>query len=170
MAYPPAGSRPAQQPPQPWPSTVQQPQPAVGGGKVRPQLPRFVDQMRILLWFQFFLTLVLFLAVLIGIGTISDAYDDSFEANQQLQDHLFVLLLLLLGTTLIQALSAGLVRRGWAIVAPLILLSQVAVVVDLFWSLWIGTFGAFGATLLVLLGGWILADLFRGEVRRYLLG
>ncbi len=136
MAYPPAGSRPAQQPPQPWPSTVQQPQPAVGGGKVRPQLPRFVDQMRILLWFQF----------------------------------LFVLLLLRLGTTLIQALSAGLVRRGWAIVAPLILLSQVAVVVDLFWSLWIGTFGAFGATLLVLLGGWILADLFRGEVRRYLLG
>lgn len=170
MAYPPAGPQSTSQP-QAWAPGQQGVPPQQGGrgsGRSRPSLPRLVDQMRVLLWFQFFLTLVLFLAVLIGTASINDVYGDS--GSTRLEDHLWTLMLMLLGTTVIQALAAGLLRHGWAVLAPLVLVSQLAVLADLGWCLYIGTFGAFGACLLVLLGGWILADLFRGEVRRYLFG
>src|SRR5690348_6533203 len=119
MAYPPASSQP--QFSAPGQQGVPPQRGSRGSGRSRPSLPRLVDQMRLLLWFQFFLTLVLFLAVLIATASINDVYGD--VANTRLEDRLWTLMLMLLGTTVIQALAAGLLRHGWAVLAPLVLVS-----------------------------------------------
>lgn len=170
MAFPPAAGPHVSVPPTaPHPSV---PPTAAPGRASRRPLPRLVDQMRILLWFQFFVTLVTFLGVLIGTMLITntqlDATSDEYASTVHLEHQLAVLLLAMAGTLILQALSAGLLRFGWVVHFPLIVLAQLAVLAELGYTLWLGNFGALGAALLVLLGIWIMANLIRGEVRRYL--
>ncbi len=146
---------------------------AATSGKAKLRLPRLVDQLRILLWFQFYLTLILMLAVTIVLGLtnehdIGDPYT-GYDAVEQQESRLFVLLLLLLGTSILLALSAGLLRFGWVLHFPLIVLAELAVVTALGWTLVVGTVFGIGTALLLLFGGWVLVDLFRAEVRAYLL-
>jgi hypothetical protein len=138
--------------------------------RVRPQLPRLVDQMRILTWFQFYLTLVaLVVAIILGAVLSHRPYlgtDDPFE--QQL-DRVQELMLVLTGTAILLAVTAALVRRGFAVAFPMVILAEMAVLVEVWLAARAGIVLGVVVALLVILGGWILVDLFRREVRTFLL-
>jgi hypothetical protein len=140
--------------------------------RIRPQLPRLVDQMRILTWFQFHLTLVT-LVVAIVLGAVLSGHDLSYTSvddpvARQL-GRVEVLILVLAGTAILLAVAAALVRRGFMVAFPLVILAEVAVLVDVGLAVRTGVILGLVAVLLLILGGWILADLFRREVRTFLI-
>ncbi len=137
----------------------------------RPSPPRLVDQTRILLWFQFHLTLVsllvtMFLAVLVEKHT--HGYDADPVLEQRLT-RLELLLLLLAATALVLAVAAATVRRGWWIGWPLAVLAEVAVLVDAALSWRAGVIVGLILALLLLLAVWTSVNLCRPELLRQLL-
>lgn len=140
--------------------------------RARPQLPTRVDQMRILTWFQCHLTLVT-LVVSIIVAAILSTHDlSSVGADDPIErqlDHTAVLILALPATAILLAVTAALVRRGFAIAFPLVILCELAVLVDVGLAFRTGIVLSVVTLLLVVLGGWILSNLFRREVRAFLL-
>ncbi|WP_203921979.1 hypothetical protein [Rugosimonospora africana] len=140
--------------------------------RTRPELPRRVDQMRILTWFQCHLTLVT-LVVSVIVGAIvsgrelsSTGADDPVE--RQL-GHIEVLILALPATAILLAITAALVRRGFAVAFPLVILCELAVLVDVGLALRAGVVLSIVTLLLVILGAWIVSNLVRREVWAFLL-
>jgi hypothetical protein len=146
---------------------------APGSRRLRQQLPRLVEQMRILTWFQFHLTLVTLLVAIVIAATLSSRRLANFGVGgdpiEQQLERVEVLCLALTGTAILLAVTAALVRRGFAVAFPLVLLAEVAVLVDVALAAGAGIVLRVVVVLLVILGVWILVDLFRREVWTFLL-
>jgi hypothetical protein len=156
--------------------------------RVKRQLPRPVEQIRILTWFQFHLSVVFLIVAIVAAAILSGQggrpflmYDDSARRGLAAVEPL---MLALAGSAVLLATAAFLLRRGWAVALPLVFLAEVAVVVDVWLAVRAGlvastTLGALTilfaivlglvSALLVILGGWIVARFFSGEVRTFLL-
>jgi hypothetical protein len=126
--------------------------------------------MRILLWFQFFLAVIETGALLVG-GVIlsgrADAFGPAGDAADKRLGEVSVLLLLTLGTAILLAICASLVRRRRIALYSLVVVAEFAILAGLGYSLYIGLFAGLAALLLVLLGAWILVDLFHRDVRAF---
>ncbi len=134
-----------------------------GVRKPRPERPRLVEQLRILLWFQMHLTLLGLLVVLIVAGTFSN-----IRLAHHFVDQLLRMALLLVGIAVALPLCARLLRRGWFWAYPVILAIEAAVIFVIVQAVAFGLVGTLLVLLYAALTGWILADLCRREVRAYL--
>jgi hypothetical protein len=136
------------------------------------ELPRLVDQVRALLWFQMALSLI-GLLVTIVIGGIVSRQDlivlDTAAANRldALERRLFLIMAALIVIAVIVAVSAKLLWRGWKWVYVLTVLAEALAVAVVLAAVVSGLAGGLIVLLYAALTGWILVDLFRGEVLRY---
>ncbi len=154
---------------------------------VKRQLPRQLEQIRILTWFQFHLS-VLSMLVALAAGVLqSGQADRAFLMTDQSARRgaaaMLLLLLVLGGTAVFLGVAAATASRGWAIAFPLVILAELAVLVDVWLTVraWLASevlgaltvlFGVlFGVVcvLLIALGGWIAARLLHREVLTFLL-
>jgi hypothetical protein len=135
-------------------------------------LPRLVDQARVLLWFQALLSVVGFAVVLMTAVLIFPNRPPALDVEpdpglRRLSDLMFQMMMLFVAIAVVAGICATLLWRGWKWVYLLALLAQagaVAVVAEGFLT---GLGGGLAALLYAGLAAWILADLFRGEVLRY---
>jgi hypothetical protein len=134
-------------------------------GRAARLLPRLVDQLRILLWFQMYLTLIGVLAVTLDLGIFGSALTASYDNSWA--DSLFATMLALILVAILLAISAKLTRRGWMWVYALIVLTELAVVAVIMFAARIGVGAVLFGVLYGGLTGWVIADLCRGEVRRH---
>jgi hypothetical protein len=140
--------------------------------RVRPPLPRLVEQVRLLLWMQMFLSLIGLLVAIIGAYYVDRrklmGIGDSYSRLRGLEDRIELLLLGFFAVAVLLAVCAPLVRRRWPPVHVLVLAVEVLAVVVIALAVRVGL----AATILVIvyaaLTAWIVVDLFRGEVLRYL--
>jgi hypothetical protein len=135
--------------------------------KPKPTLPRLVEQLRILLWFQMHLTLIGLLIVLAAVGFVASVRHVQLDSG--VVEQLLLSMLLLVGTAVFLAICAALVRRRWVLVYPLIVLVEVAVIVNIVRAVASGLVGFLLVLVYAALTGWVIADLSRREVRVYLL-
>ena len=139
-------------------------------------LPRLVDQLRILLWFQFYLTLINTLAVFgymaIVDGHRRDSYDDliAWELFTQREEQVVAVALIMLGSAIVLAICARLARHRSVVLYPFVIVAELGVLYGLIRAIQAEVYAGIGVALVVLLGGWILTDLFRGEVGAFLRG
>jgi hypothetical protein len=141
-----------------------------------PELPRLVEQLRILLWMQMHLTVLGFLAAVLLVGFVSNYRDGALP--RETEDWLMLTMgLQLVAAVLLATCAALLRRRRWKVVHLLALAAEamvIAIVVRAFAQAFIGLLTQTGLFTWVLmpiyaaLTGWILVDLFRGEVLRHL--
>jgi hypothetical protein len=136
--------------------------------KPKPELPRLVEQLRILLWFQLHLTLLGLLVLLIWLGTHRRA-GLYHGADREFDDQLARGLLLLAGIAVVLPVCVKLLRPGWFWAYLFILAVEAAVIVVIVGAVTSGLAGTLLALLYAAVTGWILVDLFRREVRAYLL-
>jgi hypothetical protein len=142
-----------------------------------PELPRLVDQVRILLWFQMYLSLIGVVAVLIWAAIVEKRrlviFEDAgysgvtypaYSRLTDLRDQLLFAMAALVVVAVVLAVCAKLLRRGWKWVYLLILATQAVVVAIIVRGVTSGWTGGLLVLLYAALTGWILADLFRGEV------
>jgi hypothetical protein len=144
----------------------------------RPPLPRLVEQMRVLLWLQFFVTLLNTLPLFLFEWILQGREDDAFRAGgfdnpaywfwSDRADLVGRLALAVLGTAVLLAICAGLTRQGWIVLYPLIIVAEAAVVASLVWLVLDSVYVGMGVTLALAFGGWALTDLFRGQTRRFI--
>jgi O-antigen/teichoic acid export membrane protein len=135
----------------------------------RPELPRLVEQLRILLWFQMHLTVLALTILMCLVGYFSDIRDYIPDEVVMLRITAAVGLLVVIAALL--ATCAGLLRRWrWAAIYVLIVLTEVMAVVAV--GLALATGFVISALLLpyVALVSWIVVNLARREVRAYLWG
>lgn len=135
----------------------------------RPELPRLVEQLRILLWFQMHLTVLALTILMCLVGYFSDIRDYIPDEVVMLRITAAVGLLVVIAALL--ATCAGLLRRWrWAAIYVLIVLTEVMTVVAV--GLALATGFVISALLLpyVALVSWIVVNLARREVRAYLWG
>lgn len=141
--------------------------------RARPALPRLVDQLRLLLWFQFYVTLLTLVPIMIVAGLTANASASTLlttdSVDQRIVERLSLALVVLAGVAILLAICAGTVRRGWIVLYPLILLTEVAVGGMLVLLLAEGIYSGLYLLLTVAFGVWAVIDLCRGEVRGYLL-
>lgn len=127
--------------------------------------------MRILIWFQFYLTLftMVVAAVVASIleGHVPSVVTPNDPIEHQAARAVWLVLLLACGAILL-AIAAASVRRGFLIAFPIVILAELALLVNLGIAVFVGIVVGITAALLIILGGWIVADLFRGEVRTFL--
>jgi hypothetical protein len=143
--------------------------------RIRPTLPRLVDQMRILLWFQFYLLLLSaipsFIYGAIMQGQQEQYYGDimGWEIFENRATAAITAGFATVGVGVLSAICAGLVRRRKVAVVlyPLVLATEALVIVVLARDVRDGLYAGLGAVLSLALGGWILVDLFRGETLAY---
>jgi hypothetical protein len=146
----------------------------------RPELPRLVEQVRVLLWFQMHLTLLALLVTLLVFGITHSALEvDQSDAVVQTLLGLTVLAIAL-------GVSSRLVRHRWPPVLLLVVLTEAGVV----WFIVRAVAGGVVRVLLhrsaaepladmissnllallyVVFTGWTIVNLFRREVWGYLL-
>lgn len=139
--------------------------------RVRPELPRLVEQTRILTWFQFYVALLILLVQLIVLGTTPEpnGLGDAYDQYQQLTDMLAMLMLTLVATSVLLGTAAAFLRRGFAIALLLAILAEATVAVDIWFAARVGVLSTALVVLLAILGCWITINLFRGEVLRFVL-
>ncbi len=118
------------------------------------QLPRLVDQLRILLWFQMHLSLIGLIVVFVWAYFVDKQRQITFDSALRAQvsrteNRLFLTMGALILVAVLLAICAKLLWRGWK------------------WVYLAGLDGALLVLLYAALTGWILVDLFRGEVRAY---
>src|SRR5262249_36488772 len=136
---------------------------------------RLVDQTRILLWFQTHLSMVGVLAVIIAVVRTESVrigmYDyDARHRLDHFQEQLGIAALLLVGIAIVAAICGRLLWRGWPVLFVVILATELAAA---YLVLRAFTMGVASTVLGILYAGltlWILVDLFRPEVLRYLFG
>jgi hypothetical protein len=133
--------------------------------KPRPELPRLVDQLRLLLWFQLHLTLLGLLVVLLVGGIFSKNY-----LARDFVDQMLRMALLLVGIAAALSLCTRILRRGWFWAYPVILAVEAAVIFVVVRAVAFGVAGTLLVLLYAALAGWILVDLTRREVRAHLFG
>jgi hypothetical protein len=142
-------------------------------GRVRLQLPPLVDRVRILTWFQFYLTLVI-LAVALVVGGIASGSTRSVvrtdEASRQYLGRVEVLMLVLAATAVLLAISAAVLRRGFAVAYPLTVVAELAVLLAFVLAVRAGVVLIVVTVLPILLTVWIAADVSRRDVRAFMLG
>jgi len=135
-------------------------------------MPRLVEQVRALLWFQYYMTLVALLSVVLFVGLFS-----SGPVGREMQDWAITAMfqLAILAAALFTA--SKLWQRGWVWVYVMVVIAElgaVAVCVYVFLS-WrdapsTGITADIGALVYAGLTLWVLIDLFRGETLRYVFG
>jgi hypothetical protein len=139
--------------------------------RVRPPLPRLVDQLRVLLWMQMHLSLLGAVVATFAV-VIVDRYNQNDlsgnPAREALERRLELGLLLLAAATVLLAICAPLVRRRWPPIHLLSLATEAIVVVVIVDAARSGVAPVLFGILYAALTVWILADLFRGEVLRHL--
>ncbi|MCI4065141.1 hypothetical protein MRQ36_22265 [Micromonospora sp. R77] len=129
----------------------------------RPPLPPIVDQTRVFLLTQTWLLLVGLLVLLLLLPLMSTRGPLDDESGTDLA----VLLGSLIVTPAVLAVAAKAVRHGWTAGWFLALLAELAVGVVLYAAFDFGLFLGLPALLFVGLGAWVLANLFRADVRRF---
>lgn len=143
----------------------------------RPELPRLVEQLRILLWLQLHLTVLGFLAAFLLVGYVSNYSRGGGTLPRQTEDWLWLTLGLQVVAVVLLAVSAGLLRRGALVAHPLALVAEAVVLVILVRSFaqaflglvtQTGLFTFLYMPIYAALTGWVVVDLFRGEVLRFL--
>jgi hypothetical protein len=139
--------------------------------QTRAGLPRLVDQVRILMWFQMHLSLIGVLVVILAAVWV-DKTDQGFnyqviDEASRIEQRLFQAMVLLVGIAVVLAICAKLLWRGWKWVYLLALVAQAGAVAVVIEGFLVGVGGALLVLLYAGLTGWILVDLFRGEVLRY---
>jgi hypothetical protein len=151
-----------------------------------PPRPVAIEQIRILTWFQFHLTVVTLIVVTIAGAVLSGQGDWAFlmyrDDARRGTDTMLMVMLVLAGTAFLLGFAAFALRRAWAVSLPLVALAEVAVVAGASLTTWAGLesrsvlgvltmliAAALGllSVLLLGLGGWIVARLSRGEVWRW---
>jgi hypothetical protein len=128
------------------------------------QLPPRVNVVRLLTWAQFYLTLLNLLVVLVAIGIVYSQHAASSRSDKA------VALVALAATAIVLAITAGLMRRRWRVVPPLLILGQLAVVTDVYLGLRAGLVVGSFTVLTVIAAGLIVTQLFRPGVWRYFYG
>jgi hypothetical protein len=135
-------------------------------------LPAQVEQTRILTWFQFHLTLVtLLVAIVVGVILSGRklSYLGADDAAAQQLDRVMTLMLVLAGTAVLLAVAAATMRRGWTVSFPVLILAEIAVLASNVLAARAGAFLGLIAVLLLALGGWIVANMFRAGARAFMM-
>lgn len=127
----------------------------------RPELPRLVEQTRILLWIQMFLLLVGLLIVTVLIPYWARVLGEAHNAE------FFIVYFTLMGTAIVLALSAKMFRHGWALGWVLAVVAELALVSIIVESILFGLFLGLAVILLIAVGAWIATNLFRVEVLQF---
>jgi hypothetical protein len=142
--------------------------------RVWPPLPRLVEQVRILLWMQMFLSVFGMLVCLLDGQYVNRlkllSTGDAYSRLSRLETRVELVLLGLVAAAILLAVCAPLVRRRWPPVHLLALAIEVgtlAVAIILI-AADIGPLTTTFAILYSALSVWIVVDLFRGEVLRHL--
>src|SRR2546421_10411446 len=100
-------------------------------------LPRLVDQLRILLWFQFYLTLINTLAVFGYMAVVDghrhDSYGDQilWDLFTQREEQVLVVALIMLGSAIVLAVCARLARHRTVVLYPVVTVAELAVLCGL---------------------------------------
>lgn len=153
---------------------------ASSSDRKRPPLPRLVEQTRILLWLQFFLTLLSSLPIFIYLWILQGREDEAFRAGgfespiygavSDRADVVAKLSVSVLGIAILLAFAAGAVRRARVLLYPLVVLAEASVVVGLAYLILDVVFVGVGVALVLFIGAQVLVNLFRGEVRAFSFG
>lgn len=132
-----------------------------------PALPRYVEQLRIVLWMQTHLTLIGLLIQLIWFGAVVN--DSGFYIEPEVRGRIMVVLVVLAASAAVLAVCAKLAARRWWWVYLLSVASELNVALNIV-RLW-----ETGITVMVLallnavLCVWALVNLSRREVRSFML-
>ncbi len=86
--------------------------------------------MRIMTWFQFPMTLLIPLVAIL-VGAIANAHRDAPPAADDTVVRVVMPWLALVATAILLGTAAALVRRGFAVAFPLVLLAEAGVAVDI---------------------------------------
>ena len=124
------------------------------------------DQLRILLWFQMHLTLIGLLVVLLVIGTITNVR--SIYLDTEAENRIFLTMGIYAISAALLAVCAKLLWRQWAWVYLLIVGTELMVVTNLVQAITLGLVVGLFAVLQAGLVGWIVVDLLRRDVRRFM--
>lgn len=139
---------------------------------VRPPLPRLVEQLRVLLWLQAFLSVLGVLVSLIGAQYVDRrkmlSSGDAYFRLRGLQDRLEVVVLGLLAVAVLLSVCAPLVRRRWPPVHVFVLAVEALVVAVIVATVGTGLAGTVLMVFYAALAAWIVVDLFRADVVRHL--
>jgi hypothetical protein len=142
--------------------------------RVRPPLPRLVEQVRILLWMQMFLSVFGVLVCLLDLREVNRlellSSGDAYRRLGRLEERVGLVFLGFVAAAILLAVCAPLVRRRWPPVHLLALAVEVETLVVAITIIVarIGPVTTIFAILYSALAVWILVDLFRGEVLRHL--
>jgi O-antigen ligase len=142
--------------------------------RTRPELPRLVEQIRALLVFQRYLTVVAILAAFIAAALGENAADqispynpEAWDAAHSLPTRLFAVSLGLIPVAIALAVCGKLLWRRWAWVYLLLLIAQAAVVALIVVAVTTGYAAVIPAIIYSVLTVWIIVDMFRPEVLRF---
>ena len=136
-----------------------------GGGAAVSELPRYVEQLRILLWLQMYASLVGILVILVPVGYLSD----KGRMPNDVGDQALVSIGLLALAALLLAVVAKVVRRRWWWVYVLIVVVEMfAVGVMVQVMLYSPIVSVLGILIYVALVAWVASNLFRREVVGFL--
>ncbi len=127
----------------------------------KPELPRLVEQVRLLLWLQMYFTLLALLAVLIVFGTMGSAMDTTD------QDRFGLSIVTMIPLAILLAMLGRLVRRRWAWVYLVVVVAELAAIALVVGAVLSGLAFTIVGVIYAALTLWIVADLFRGQVLRY---
>ncbi len=140
--------------------------------RVRPTVPRLVEQLRLLLWGQAYLSMLGVLVCLIGGYYVNRrkllSSGDAYNRLRGLEDRVGLVLLGLALVAILLAVCAPLMRRRWPPVHVFVLAVEVLAVALIVTAVRIGLAGTILMILYAALTAWIVVDLLRGEVLRYL--
>lgn len=142
--------------------------------RTRPELPRLVEQIRALLVFQWFLTVVAILAAFTAGALVENAADqlspdnpDAWDAAHSVPTRLLGVSLGLIPVAIALAVCGRLLWRRWAWVYVLLFIAQVAVVGVIVVAVTTGYAAIIPAIIYSAITVWIIVDMFRPEVLRF---
>ena len=128
----------------------------------RQDLPRLVDQVRALLWLQFYATMAGLLGVLLLGGLAADS-----PVGHDIEDWVITAMFTLVALAAPLWLGSRLWRRGWSWVYLMVTLTELGAVAAVVFFVRSGVAFSIGGVIYLGLIAWVLFDLARGEVRRY---
>ena len=144
--------------------------------RIRPELPRLVEQIRALLVFQWFLTVVAILASFVA-GALTELqadhlspYNPNWDAAHSIPFRLLDVTIGLIPVAIALAVCRRLLWRRWAWVYLLLLIAQAAVVGLIVLSVTTGYAAIIPAIIYSAITVWIVVDMFRPEVLRFFWG